>query len=204
MTIAEEYKALVEVVEWIDEYFISGRLAADQRSLFAQGCFEIAIDNQAAIAVLYASQLHGSIFTLLSGLTLALMRGLWLIHCADDTDISRYKSHQIDKSFSELIGEVESSMGRAPNALLGLKAHAWRAMNSVARAAIDPNIWRCSKHALDTQHSEGEIAQALILSAVLGLVAAGQLAGLSGRDDLVELAIQRMQDFANRANGKVG
>ena len=72
MTAAHELARLVELITWIDEHTSGLTLPADERSLLAAGCFDVALEHQGAIAVLHSAELHGSAFALLRVLAEAL------------------------------------------------------------------------------------------------------------------------------------
>jgi len=59
-----DYEELVEIIRWIDQHATGVELPNDERSLLASGCFDIALEHQAAIAILYSSELYGSMMAL--------------------------------------------------------------------------------------------------------------------------------------------
>jgi hypothetical protein len=58
---------------WIDLHTSGLELPADERSLLAVGCYDFAIEHQAAIALLVSSELYGSSFALLRVLVESLV-----------------------------------------------------------------------------------------------------------------------------------
>jgi len=73
--------ALIElesVVTWIDQQTSGVTLPADDRTLLVVGCLDVAIEHQAAIALLARTELYGSAFALLRVLMESLVRALWL------------------------------------------------------------------------------------------------------------------------------
>ncbi|MFN7505105.1 MAG: DUF6988 family protein, partial [Limnobacter sp.] len=117
MKAAAEHAKLLEVMAWIDERASGVTLPADERSLLAIGCLDVTIEHQAAIAVLHSSELYGSELALLRVLAESLVRGLWLLQCADDVQLQKFKKGKLNKSFADLIAEIESSIG-TPNGVL--------------------------------------------------------------------------------------
>ncbi len=69
MKAGTEHAKLLELMMWIDENTSGVTLPADERSLLAIGCFDIALEHQAAIALLHSSELYGSALALLRVLT---------------------------------------------------------------------------------------------------------------------------------------
>ena len=77
MKAAAEHAKLLELMAWIDQRTSGVTLPADERSMLAGGCLDVAIEHQVAIALLHTSELHGSELALLRVLAESLVRGLW-------------------------------------------------------------------------------------------------------------------------------
>ena len=199
MTSTREHAALVELISWIDENTSGLTFPADERSMLAAGCFDIALEHQAAIALLFSSGLYGSMLSLLRILTESLVRGLWLLHCATGTELSRFKNGRVDKNFGELVTEVEAKIGATTGTLSNLQTNAWKAMNGFTHTGFIQVSRRHGEGTVGANYPELEIKQALSIAGALGLVAAGQLAGMSNRPELLEAATQRGKEYANRA-----
>ena len=198
MLLIEEHTALIEVIKWIDERLGGIELPTDERSMLVVGCFDVSIEHQAAVALLFSSGLYGSMFALLRVLTESLIRGLWLLHCATDVELSQFKKDRIDKDFGALINEVEVSIGVTTPILSNLKTTAWKAMNGFTHTGFIQVSRRHGEGIVGPNYPDDELKQAQSLAGALGLVAAGQLAGLSNRPELVQATMQRMQEYAKR------
>jgi len=199
MTIQAEHQALVDVVRWIDEHHGSLVLPGDTRSRLAIGCFDVAIEHQAGIAVLSSSELYGPLLALIRVLAEATVRGLWLCQCATETDLSKFQKHRLDKEFGELIEDIEGAIGHANSPLSKFKKNSWKALNGFTHTGYYQVIRRSGDGFTGPNYPENEIFQALALAGALGLIAASQLAGIAGNQSLVRETIERMQTYANRA-----
>ncbi len=124
-----EHAELVELIEWIDWHTSGISLPADERSMLAVGCFDVTLEHQAAYALLHSSQLYGSALALLRSLTESLVRGLWLLHCADEADLARFRRGVVKHEFQQLVDAFEAKIGTGPGVLSDFKARAWKAMN---------------------------------------------------------------------------
>lgn len=191
-----EHAALVELVQWIDEHTSGLSLPADERSLIAIGCFDVAIEHQAAIALLHSSELYGSTLALLRVLSEALVRGLWLHACASEDDLSKFKKGRVDKSFATLIDEYECNIGTPSGVLTGFKISAWSQMNDFTHTGFIHVSRRHRPGRVEANYSDQDLSKALGVAGALGLIAAGQLIGLAGRQDLVPLFIEKMASYA--------
>ena len=94
MKATAEHTKLLEVVAWIDRRTTNLPLPADERSLISVGCFDVAIEHQAAIALLHSSELYGSEMALLRVLAESLVRGMWLLQCATDSDLQKIQKRE--------------------------------------------------------------------------------------------------------------
>ena len=137
MSPTEEHAALIDLIQWIDKNLSGVELPTDERSMLAVGCFDVAIEHQAAVAVLFSSGLYGSMFALLRVLTESLVRGLWLLLCATEAELSQFKNGRVQKEFGALISEVENHLGGGTVTLSNLKANAWKAMNGFTHTGFN-------------------------------------------------------------------
>jgi hypothetical protein len=201
---SREHAALVDVISWIDEHTSGVTLPADERSLLAAGCFDVAIEHQAAIAVLSSSELYGSMLALLRVLSESLVRGLWLLHCATDAELQKFKKGRIDKTFGDLVTDFEATIGTPSGVLSGFKATAWKAMNGFTHTGFIQVTRRHSVGRVGANYFEDEIAKALGVAGALGLIAAGQVIGMSDRADLIPQFTERMSSYAKPAPAQGG
>jgi hypothetical protein len=153
--------------------------------------------SQLSIALLHSSELHGSELALLRVLAESLVRGLWLLQCADDAQLQKFKKGKIDKTFAELIVEIESSMGTLDGVLSAFKATAWTALNGFTHTGFHQVSRRHSLGRVEGSYSEDELAKALGLAGALGLIAGAQVVGMSDRKELVPAFFERMSAYAN-------
>lgn len=197
MSSTREYVALINLISWIDCSAVDLEIPTDERSMLAAGCFDIALEHQAAIAALYVPSLHGSMLALLRVLTESLVRGLWLLHCATDSELQKFKAGRIDKTFEQLIVDFEKKIDTPDGALSSFKANAWTALNGFTHTGFNQVCRRHGPGEVKANYPDEEIAKALGVAGVLGLIAAGQVIGMSNRQDLLPQFVERMEAYAN-------
>jgi hypothetical protein len=195
MQASREHAALLSLMAWIDEHTSGLSLPGDERHMLAVGCFDVTLEHQAAIALLHQSELPGSTLALLRVLAESLVRGLWLLHCASEAELQKFKRGKLDKSFQTLIDEFEEKVGEKNAVLSGFKKRAWNAMNGFTHTGFTQVSRRHQPGRVEANYPEHELAQALDAAGALGMVAAGQLVGMSGRPELLPLFSQRMQAY---------
>ena len=199
MQAASDHEELVQVIAWIDQYTSGLSFPTDDRTMLALGCFDVAIEHQAAIALLAGASLHGSAFALLRVLAESLIRGLWLLSCATEGELEKFKRGKLDKKFATLINEFETKIGTPDGVLTNFKESAWDALNGFTHTGFHQVSRRHSPGRVEGNYPEQEVTKALGVAGALGLIAAGQLIGMSGQKQLIPLFYERMKKYAKPA-----
>ncbi len=195
MKAAREHSELVSLIHWIDETASGIELPGDERSMLAVGCFDVALEHQAAIALLHSNELYGSALVLLRSETEALVRGLWLLHCATGADIERFHRGTVNQTFAELVKAVEAKIGDDLGVLSRFKQRAWNAMNGFTHTGFVQVARRHRPGLVQENYEDIELAQALDAAGVIGMVAAGQLIAMSSQPDLLRKFVERLNSF---------
>ncbi len=193
-----EHRNLVKLINWIDEHTPGFELPSDKRSLLVQGCFDVALEHQAAIALLDSSKLHGSMLALLRVLTEAVVRGLWLYHCASENNLAQFKKGKV-KSHGQLITEIENKIGDKNRTLSLMKKNSWNAMNEFTHTGYSQIVRRHNIGTVGANYSEQDLSQTLAATGALGLLAASQLAAMGNKTDVVDECIKMMKDYVDDA-----
>lgn len=196
MQVPADHAALLELVHWIDVHTAGLRLPADERSQLAIGCFDVALEHQASVTVLHSTELYGSMLALVRVLSEAVVRGLWLHACATKIELSKFKRGKLDKKFSALIHDYESKIGTPGGVLSGFKLSAWTQLNDFTHTGFLQISRRHKPGRLEASYPDQDLKNGLGVAGALGLIAAGQLIALAGRDDLVTLYFEKMSAYA--------
>ena len=197
MKIMNAHKDLVNIVAWIDNHVVGFELSTDERSSLAVGCFDVALEHQAAIALLNESKLHGSMVALIRILTESLVRGLWFLHCASEAEIARFKKGKLKKNHGKLIEDIEEQLGDVNGTLSIMKENTWSSMNDFTHTGYGQVSRRYGNRTVGGNYSEQDITHTLSIAGALGLIAASQLAAIGNRLDLVDACIAKMKKYAN-------
>lgn len=195
-----EHEALVKLITWIDQNTSGLSYPTDDRTMLALGCFDVAIEHQAGIALLANSRLYGSAFSLLRVLAESLVRGLWLHSCATDAELEKFKRGKLEKTFAKLIEEFEAKIGTPSGVLSNFKATAWDALNGFIHTGFHQVSRRHSPGRVEGSYPNHEITKALRLAGALGLIAAGQLIVMSGKEETLPLYYEQMSKYVKSAH----
>lgn len=191
-----EHAALLEQIKWIDDHTAELTLPLDERSKLSIGCFDIALEHQAAIALLHSSELYGSMLSMLRVLCEALVRGLWLHECATKAELAKFKKGKLDKTFDTLIKQYEEKIGTPSGVLSGFKLSAWKQLNDFTHTGYLQVSGRHKPGRVEANYSDQDLINALGTAGALGLIAAGQLIALTGRHDLITKYMEQIATYA--------
>jgi hypothetical protein len=90
----------------------------------------MALEQQAAVAVLAQSELYGSMHALLRVEAEAVLRGRWFARCATDDEIVSFKAGNGLRHLPVLVTEVEAALGNANDVLSRTVTSQWGALSS--------------------------------------------------------------------------
>jgi hypothetical protein len=184
-------------VLWIAALTDGLLMPQDRRARLALGCLDIAIEHQAAIAVLAERPLWGPVYVLLGGLLDALVRGVWLARCATDDDLDSFELAGLRrKSFEDMVGDVERALGHSRGALSKLRKSAWAMFSDFTHTGFEHVRRRHGPISAEPIYPAAETDHALRLAAALGLLAATELANLSGHRGVALACRERALKFA--------
>jgi hypothetical protein len=191
-------RELTDLARWInDRYRI--QLPTDRRARMANGCFDAALEFQAAIQLLATHELYGSMLALVRVLFEAFIRGSWLARCATDEQLEHFLAHDdIPKTFDTLVVEVECAIGNQLGTLLALKRNAWGMMNSFTHTGMLQIACRNSEGTTGANYTADDVETALRLAGVLGLLSAIEMATTAGNEALALETLERANQFAAR------
>ncbi len=196
---SSQHSALVELVKWIDKHTVGLTLPTDERAQLAIGCFDVALEHQRAIALLYSAGLPGSMLALLRVIAESLVRGLWLHACATESQLQKFKKGKLDKKFDLLVTEYEEKIG-TPNGVLSIfKLSAYKQMNDFTHTGFLQVSRRHAPGLVGPNYPDEDVAKALGVAGVLGLIAAAQIVGIAGQQDLLSKFNERMSQYTRPA-----
>lgn len=196
MDAAREQARLVELIEWIDKYTSGISFSTDEKTKLSTACFDVVLEHQASIALLCSAELFGSAFALLRVQTEALVRGMWLLHCASQSELKRFKKGDVPTPFSTLIERVELAIDDSNGVLSSFKSIAWAAFNSFTHTGFHQVSRRHAPGKIGGNYSSEDVCKAIGVAGAIGMVAAGQLISISDRQDLLPEYMQRMTEYA--------
>lgn len=188
-----EHAELLKLVFWIDQNTSGIELPNDERHRLAIGCLDVALEHQAAIAKLHSIELYGSMLALLRCETESVVRGLWLLYAASQEDIERFKCGNVKKSFNAIVKELEQKIDQSSGIFSVTRKEVWTVMNDFTHTGYVQVSGRHRPGSVRENYSEGQLALALSIVGLFGLLAA---------EGLLDMAIspdkERLQQIAEK------
>ena len=192
---------LKSVVAWISARTDGMRLPTDRRARLAIGCLDLAIEQQAGISALVERPLWGPVFALLRCMFDAFIRGVWLARCATEDDLDSFELAGLrDIPFADLMVDVERALGDSRGILSKLAKSSWAMFSDFTHTGVE--YVRRTNGATHgptdgaKNYPPAETDQALRLATALGLLAATELADLSGHRDVALACKAHAAQFA--------
>jgi len=193
------YDQLERAIAWTQENLTSLPLIFGRRRHLVLACYDVAMEHMAAVALLYRSGLHGSMLSLLRSLFESVVRGMWLDRCASEGDLERFRNHKLEKSFGKVVREIESTFSNGPSQLSIIHANTWPALNGYTHTGYNQVVGRHGEEALGAAYGEKELRSALNFAAVMGMLAAGQMADAANKPEVVASAAEFIRGLRNAA-----
>lgn len=190
---------LQDAVSWIDQEYKNVRLPRDEVNvLIAVGCYDLAIEHQAAMLLLCKSNLYGTMFATQRLLFEALLRGLWVQYCASPSDIKQFTEGHGPRKLLSMTSAIEKKLG---DELLPLESYRKRLeghLHDFTHTGFQHVARRHRPGEVRSNYSERDICVAINLAALLGLQAAARMAVVAGDDKLVAATHAKMVSYAKR------
>jgi hypothetical protein len=184
-------------VQWIATQTYGLPLPTARRARLAVSCLDLAIEHQAAIALLAEQPLWGPAYALLRCLLEALVRGVWLARCATDDDLDAFELAGLRRrSVDDLVGDVERALGNSRGALSKLWESSWAIFSDFTQTGLEDHRSRHGPSSTAPNYPAAETEHALKLATALGLLAATELANVSGQRSVALACKERALQFA--------
>lgn len=196
---------LRDLIAWINNQSAEVRISTDDmRHVLAAGCFDIALEHQAAIASLTQLELHGSAHALLRVLTDSVFRGMYLWRAASIEDVERYQRDEFRMGIEKLVAAVERALaaqqqqhgvGQHREVVSAIVRTQWEVFCSFTHTGHMQITRRYTGTQLKPNYPDAEIIQALRYTGAMGLIALMELATLSNNPTLALATLERARAY---------
>lgn len=172
-------------------------MPSNLRNRMAGACFAIALEHHQAVTVLAAQKqpLYSSAFALVRPTYESYVRGMWLSHCAEDTQVETFaKDGKVPRMESlaravEIVGNLDRTQ------LSGIYASNWSAFCSFTHSGgLHAQRWNTSE-AIESNFSDAEVREVLQFTSAMALLAAIGVAALGSNETLAQELLESARQY---------
>src|SRR5713226_2474756 len=195
MRVETQIKESEQLIQWLDSKIDGLQIPNDDRTRLAAGCLDLALEHQRAIVLLSVHALYGSAFALIRLEVEAYVRGVWLRYSASESEIEQFKKDKLDKTFSQLIEDLEKHDAFNVGVLSRFKANSWTALNSFTHSGLSQVIRRNTAGEIAPNYSDEELVDALNTANSFGILTAIAVADMARSTPLAQAVFERGKKF---------
>ena len=195
MKVEEEVKKSEKLIRWLDKKIDGLEIPSIDRCRIGAGCLDMALEHQKAIVTLTAKSLHGSAGALVRLQFESYVRGIWILFCATDKQIEKFKEDKLDKSFRNLIEEIEKLEVYSEGVLSHVKNESWRAMNSLTHSGFYQVVRRNKPDSICSNYTDDEILDALSTANSFAILTAVEIANLAKNEPLTLEFLEKAKEY---------
>lgn len=191
MCIESEIERQTLVAKWIDENLSTSYQLEGKSELLSHPCFDSVVENHAAILLLAKSKLYGSMLALIRVEFEAVVRGVWLYHIADESELSKYEKDKLKIHFGDMVQAVELGAGMDSGVLSKIKNEHWAIFNSFTHTGYQSIARRVGSSSTGYDNYElEEIEKALNYTGLFAIIAAIELSALTKDENTQKRALE--------------
>jgi hypothetical protein len=195
MNIEAALASSADLSKWLDDSIEGLEIPSGDREAMAGALFDQVHEHHKAVQVLLKSSCVGSAFSLLRPTLETFVRGVWLLRCASEEEVTNFTGDKIvAKSFGDLINEIEARPGYDVGVLSRVKKAGWNAMCSYAHGGYLQAVRRIIPGQIKPNYSNDEILEVINSASAIALLAASEMFSMADRLDLVNEVLERMRD----------
>jgi hypothetical protein len=191
MNIANHVHESETLIQWLDSRIHGLQMPSSFRFRLAAGCLDVALEHQKAIVLLISGDLYGSAFAISRVLLEAYVRGVWLHQCASDADLKRFEVGTLDRTFGNLVEDIEKLEGFSVGVLSAMKKSSWSTMCGFTHTGFGQVVRRNKESTIEPNYEEAAVLELLDFSDGIGLMAAVQIAHLANDNALAAALLDR-------------
>lgn len=169
------------------------KIAATDRTRLSAACFNQALEYHAAIILLVRRSFFGSALALVRPMFEIYIRGVWLGKCASDAELKKFHKGRIDKTFAQIVAEIESHERVNVGVHAKVTKNFWSAMNDFTHGGPLQVMRRITANSFTPNYPANEIGETINFVGAIGLFSAWEVALLAGREDIATALLDQMK-----------
>lgn len=181
-----------ELVDWIGRTLHEISMPSSVRARVAGACFAVAQQHHHALVLLLERTLYASAFALLRVEYEAYIRGVWHAHCATEARCRKTFNGIKLPDIGVMLSAIENLPGFEEKNLARFHAGSWKTMCAFTHTGgLQIQRW-ITREAIEQNYTEEEVDEILRCANIYALKSAIGVAGLAGREDIVNRILQKI------------
>ena len=190
-----------ELAAWIEQLVYDLPFPDSVRARLAGTCFLVAQEHHQAILLLLSQThpLHAPAFALVRPVFDTYLRGLWLAHCATDTELERFaKGETLPKmrDMRAMLTAIEQVPRFDSRQLSDIYNQSWSAMCSYTHTGSQQILRWSTSDAIQPSYSDAEISEVISFTGALALLSTLGLATIAANELLAETVLVKAREFS--------
>jgi len=182
-----------DISKWIDDSTHGLDIPSGDRETLAAALFDQVHEHYGSIQLLIQKSFFGSAASLMRPIFETFIRGVWLQHCASESEVANFAKDKSRKTLGSLIGEIETLPSYNRLVLSKVKKEAWEAMCSYTHGGFLQAARRIAPGEIRPRYSDDEKLEVINSSGAIALLAASEIFSLASRTDLMEGVLDQMR-----------
>jgi hypothetical protein len=189
---------------WIYEQVNGYSFTSSERSRAAFGCFALTQDHNDAVLILCEREMYSSALSLARVVYEACIRGLWLLQCASDTEVSAFLAGKEPPKIKILLSAIEKVPGYTGGEMALAHTQRWSDMCSFTHTGVlQVQRWN-TEAAVEPNHDPKEVESLLAFTGGLALISTMGIGSLKNDVALMERVLQKSRGFATAQVAQCG
>ena len=184
MRIPEEIRKSEQLIQWLDSKIDGLEISSEDRFRVAAGCLDMVLEHQKAIVLLTAYNLFGSAAALIRSIFESYVRGCWLLYCASDNQIDKFKNEKLDMKLYQFIEDLEKHEAFSGGTLSHVKKTSYKTMNSFTHSGFFQVVRRNTDSTIEPNYSDKELIDALETADSFAILTAIAIADMGKNQNL--------------------
>lgn len=182
---------------WVEQQVHDLPMAGSLRVRLAGTCFIVAQEHHQAILLLLSQPhpLHAPAFALVRPVFEAYLRGVWLAHCATDTNLERFAKGDSPPKIPVMLEAIEQTPGFDSKQLSAIYARSWSTMCAYTHTGSQQVLRWNTSDAIQQNYSDEDVDEALSFTGALAILSTIGLAAIADNVALAKSALSQAHEF---------
>jgi Family of unknown function (DUF6988) len=196
--ISEILRKARELSGWLSERMGDGlQFPYEHRSGLAAACFDLVLEHHDAVILLFERQMPGSALSLVRSSYEIYIRGIWLLHCAIDSQIEQFMVDRFDPNVEKMISDLEKIPAYKERGILSESWKGKKFLHDFTHGGIRHLGRRIdASRGIGANYPDTDVITAVGQVSALALLSMVELAGICKNEGLQLAVLEKSKEYA--------